>query len=406
MLETVRQYAREMLAESEGSEAVRRRHQDYFVALAEEAEPNLMGPEQAAWLRRLEEEHENLRASLDWSLEEAGSRAGLELCGALWRFWITRGHLSEGRECCARVLAKWGDEERTEERAKALNTAGILAYYQSDHSAARALHEESLAIRRQLDHRRGIAISLNSLGNVAYEGGDYVSARALHEESLAIKRELGDRRGMAASLNNLGNVAVDRCDFASARALYEECLAIMRELGDQGDTASTLNNLGNVLCEMGEYASARARNDEALAIMRELGDRAGIANSLNNLGNVACELGEFASARTLHEECLVIDRELGDKWGIAYALEGLAAVIAALGSSLRAARIWGAAERLREEIGAPLPPNERPRYHRRVTTARAALRDDAAFERAWQEGRASTIEQGIALALSEDVART
>jgi hypothetical protein len=121
---------------------------------------------------------------------------------------------------------------------------------------------------------------------------------------------------------------------------------------------------------------------------------------------VACELGEFASARTLHEECLVIDRELGDKWGIAYSLEGLAAVAAALGSSLRAAHIWGAAEQLREEIGAPLPPNERPRYDRRVAVARAALRDDAAFERAWQEGRALTIEQGIALALSDTVTQS
>jgi hypothetical protein len=140
--------------------------------------------------------------------------------------------------------------------------------------------------------------------------------------------------------------------------------------------------------------------------MRELGDRAGIANSLNNLGNVACELGDFASARILHEECLVIDRELGDKWGIAFALEGLAAVAAALGSSLRATRIWGAAERLREEIGAPLPPNERPRYDRRVAEVRAALRDNVTFERAWQEGRALTIDQGIALALSDAAAQS
>ncbi len=122
-------------------------------------------------------------------------KRGFGFAGALQRFWITRGYLSEGREWCVRVLARSVGEERTEEHAKALNTAGILAYYQSDYPAARALHEGSLAIRRQLDHRKGIAISLNNLGNVLYDQGDYVAARALHEESLAIKRELGDRRG-------------------------------------------------------------------------------------------------------------------------------------------------------------------------------------------------------------------
>jgi len=403
LLETMQQYAGEKLVESGGGKVVRARHRDYFLVLAEEAKPNLMGAEQAEWLQRLEAEHENLRASLDWSLGEAESGAGLRLCAALQRFWITHGHISEGRECCARVLAKTGGEERTEERAKALNTAGILAYYQSDYPAARALHEKSLAIRRQLGDRKAIAITLNNLGNVRYGQGDYVSARALHEEGLAIKRELGDRRGIAASLNNLGNVALDRCEFASARAHYEECLAIMRELGDRGDMANALNNLGNALFEQGDYVSAKAVSEEGLAIMRELGDRTGAANSLNNLANVACEQGEFASARALHEECLVIDREVGDRWGIAFALEGVAAVEAAFGSWLRAARTWGAADRLREEIGAPLPPNERPRYDRRVAVVRAALRDDAAFTRAWQQGRALTIEQAIALALSETV---
>jgi len=405
MLETIRQYAREKLDASGGGEAVRRRHRDYFLVLAEEVEPNLMGAEQGAWLQRLDEEHENLRTSLDSSLGDAGSEAGLRLCAALQRFWITRGHLSEGRECCERVLARSGGEERTEERAKALNTAGILAYYQSDYPAARALHEESLAIRRQLDHRRGIATSLNSLGNVLYEVGEFVSAQALHEESLAIKRELGDRRGMAASLNNLGNVAVDRCDFASARALYEESLAIERELGDRGEIATLLNNLGNVLFEDGDYVAAQALDEESLAIMRELGDRAGIASSLNNLANLAFEQGAFGSARVLHEEGLAIDRELGDRWGMAFALEGLAAVVAALGNSLRAARLWGAAARLREEIGAPLPPNERPRYDRRVTAARAALGDDTAFDRSWQEGRTSTLEHAMELALENTVER-
>ena len=138
-------------------ERVRERHLDYFLALAEEAEPKLMGAEQAAWLHRLEAEHENLRAGLEWDLVAAGSRGGLRLCAALHRFWFTRGHLAEGREWCARVLGKPGAGERASERAKALNAAGVLAWRQGDYPAARALFEESLAIQRKLGDRRGIA---------------------------------------------------------------------------------------------------------------------------------------------------------------------------------------------------------------------------------------------------------
>ena len=405
LLETVRQYARERLLESGGGEAVRERHRDYFLALAEEAEPKLMGAEQAEWLQRLEEEHDNLRSALEWSLADAGSQKDLRLCGALQRFWSTRGHLSEGREWCARILAKQGAAERTLERAKALNAAGNLAWHQTDYRAAQALLEESLAISRELGDRGGIAQSLNNLGNVAIEQGDYPAARALYEESLAIRRELGDRRGIASVLGNLGIVAYERGDFAAARTLSEDALAISRELGDRGRIADALSILGNVACDQGNLASARALNEESLAIGRELGDRDGIASNLHNLGIVAYLQDDLASGRALHKEGLAIRRELGDRLGIARALEGLATVVAALGSSLRAARIWGAAERLREEIGSPLPPTERARYGQCEAAARTDIGDDATFDRAWQEGRALTLDQAIELALEETVER-
>ena len=361
LLETVRQYARERLVESGGGEAVRKRHRDYYLALAEEAEPKLKGAEQTAWLQRLEEEHENLRAGLAWSLAEAETGGGLRLCGALQRFWLMRGHLSEGRQWCTRVLCKAGAEERTRERANVLNAAGLLANYQADYPAARALLEESLAIRRELGDRLGIAGSLHSLGTVDCDQGDYPAGRVLLEESLAIRRELGDRFGIAASLNNLGNVALYQGDCPAARALYEE----------------------------------------SLAIRRELGDRFSIAMSLGNLGNVALDRGDYPAARALHEESLAIRRELGERWGISYSLEGLAAVVASLRDSLRAARIWGATERLRAEIGTPLPPNERSGYDRCVAAARIASGDDAAFDSAWQEGRALRLDEAIELALQK-----
>ncbi len=157
--------------------------------------------------------------------------------------------------------------------------------------------------------------------------------------------------------------------------------------------------------EQGDYPDARALAEESLAIRRELGDRGGIALALKTVASVAFELGELASARALYGESLAIEGVLGDRRGIAFSLEGLAEVVAVLGDARRAAGIWGAAERLREEIGSPLAPIERSHYDRGVVAARASLGDDAAFNGAWQEGRVSTLEQAIAIALAEAAER-
>ena len=356
LVETVRQYAREKLLEDAGGEAVRERHLGHFVSLAEEAEPRLQEADQATWLSRLEQEHDNLRAALEWSLVSTAMDPGLRLCGALQRFWITRGHYAEGRKWCARVLEAARAEAPALARAKALNCAGLLAYHQVDYAAARTQHEASLVIRRQLGDRRSVAVSLNNLGLVALDQGDLDSARSLHEESLAIARELGNRNGVARSLGNLGMVASEQHDFAAARALFEECRALMRELGDREGTAISLHSLGGVAYEQGDYDAACAHYRESLAILRELGHRGRIA----------------------------------------YSLEELAAVFAALGRVRHAARLCGAAQRLREEVGAPAP-SEDSAFAARIAAARKALGDDADFDRAWQEGRGLTLEQALEL---------
>ncbi len=401
MLETVREYAREKLAASGSAELMRAQHRDYFLALAEEAEPKLMGAQQVEWLRRLEEEHENLRAALDWSLMEAESSGSLRLCGALARFWNTRGHFSEGRAWCARILGNAGANVRTKERAKALNAAGALAHLQGDYPAARERYEERLAIARELGSKTTIASSLINLGSAVKAQGDAPIARAMYEEALAIAREQGHQELIAGALNNLGSLVRELGDLSGARTLYEESLVIKRAQGDKQGIANTLNNLGLVASAESEFASARALYEESLAIKRELGDQQGIANSLNNLAAMALEQGEFATARGLDEASLAIERELMNRRGITNSLEGLAAVHAGLGDPLRAARVWGAAERLRAEVGSPLTPIGRPPYDRPVAAARATLADDAAFDRAWQEGRALTMEQAIELALKE-----
>ena len=401
LLETLRQYGRERLAESGDIGRTRERHRDCFLALAEEAVPKLQGAEQAAWLSRLEEEHENLRAGLDWCLVEEAAESGLRFCGALQRFWLMRGHLAEARDWCARVLEKPGAGEPTAIRAIALNTAGAVAVYQCNYPAARALFEESLAIARQSGDRKRMAALLNNLGVMAFEQGDYSAARAYHEQSLALARELADRTSIANSLGNLGATALDQSDYEAARARYVECLAITRELGDRYHIAITLRSLGNIARLQGDPATAGMLLEEALAIVRELGDRGGIAGTLALLGEVAYDRGKYPDAQRLHQEALAIFRDLGDGRGTAGALESVADADAALGNAVRAARLWGAAERLREEIGTPLTPRSRPGYDRSVAAAREVLGDDEVFERTWAEGRASTLEYAIGRALAE-----
>jgi predicted ATPase len=357
MLQTIHDYARERLEESDEAPAVRRAHGEYYLALAEEAEPQLTGAGQAAWLERLEEEHGNLRAALSWAQEAVQGEMALRLAGALWWFWYVRGYLSEARAWLAGALSQTETAERTAARAKVLEGAGVLAWAQGDNASARSLHEESLAINRGLGDKRGIALSLNNLGLVAHDQGDYASARSLLEESLALRQEIGERPGIAQSLHNLGLVAHDQGDYASARSLYEE----------------------------------------SLVLRQEIGERPGIAQSLNGLGMVVLDEGDEALARSLFEESLALFRELGDRRGLASSLEAFAALRAAAGMMTQAAHLWGAAEALREAIRLPRPPGDRSRYERYVTAARRKL-GEAGFSAAWAEGRAMTLEEAVALA--------
>jgi non-specific serine/threonine protein kinase len=444
MLETVRQYARDRLPEASEGERWRDRHLEYFLALAEEAEPKLNGPQQRNWLDRLESEHDNTRAALAWSLTESRNVAsGLRLAGAFRMFWFVRGFFMEGRDWFSKLLAPTSGAEaiRAESRAKALDSAGTLARQQGDYAAAQGMYEESLAIWRKLGERHGMGSALNNLGTLTYLRGDYQTARVLYEESLAMRRALRDLSGIAACLHNLGNLAYLKGDCASARGLHQESLAIERELGNQWGIATSLQSLGMTLEAQGDHAAARAACDESLAIQRELGDRPGIGNSLNQLGNVACEQGDYATAQRLYEEALAIQREVGDlerisaaldnlslvaaeqgnhvaarslgkeslairsalhdRRAIAWSLEGLAYVAFALKGPAKAARIWATAARIREEVGCPLPARDRARSDRRIAAARAAMGDDAAFDGAWQEGRAMPLDRAVEYALDD-----
>jgi predicted ATPase len=415
LLETLREYARDQLAEGGDDETVRRRHLDYFLALAETAGPKMQGPEQVATLAMLGTEHDNLRAALDYSKEEGvrerdeGSQTsspiprraslGLRLAVALCSFWEVRGYLEEGRTWLAALLAGSGSAE-VALRARALDAAGTLAWHQASYAQARSFFEESLSLFRQADDKQGIAGTLHGLGILAEEQGDYDAARTFLEESLAAKRELADRRGLAASLNSLANVVSDQGGYSAARSYLEESLSLLRDIGYRQGIAAVLHNLGNVARNQGDDVTARSLLEESLAIKRELGDKHGIALSLPCLGELAQAQGDNLTARALYNESLVILGDLADRRGTAVCLEEIAGLAAAQGEPMQAARLFGAAESLREAIDAPLPPIERAAHDGVVAALRSRLREEV-FTAAWRDGRSMTLERAVEYALQD-----
>ena len=440
MLETIREFGLEALAASGEVEASRHAHAAYYLALAEEAEPELEGPQQAVWLERLKREHDNLRAALQWSLDQAEDEASrpsremaLRLSGALLRFWEARGHWKEGRAFLERALAG-GEGIATSSRTKALKAAASLALYQADTDRGEALCEESLALCRELGDTEGIAHTLYLLGLVAWQRNDLAAVRSLFEEALAFQREVGDKGGIAWALFDLAWLASDQGEHARAGALCEESLALFKEQGQRRGIAYSLCQLAQVLfVSQGDQARVRSLLEESLSLSRELDDTFGLAVCFSLSGQLALQQGDATTARSLVEESVVLYREIGDreqtgeslvllgkvaavqgdhataralyeesltfagKVGkmIASCLEGLADVVAAQGEPAWAARLWGAAEALREVIGVPIPPVERAAYERSVSAARAQC-GEKAFAAAWSEGRTMMPDQALA----------
>jgi predicted ATPase/class 3 adenylate cyclase len=308
LLETLRQYGAERLDAAGESVSTRARHLTWCVDLGETAESLLYGPEQAQWLERLAREHDNFRAALAWSVEH-DPEAGLRLAGSIWRFWQVRGYVVEGGRHLAALLDRAC--EPTVARAKALLGAAILAIFQTDVLRRRALSDESLAIFRQLDDKRGIAWALENLGLLMSDSGDPVTGRVWLEEALTLAREVGEswRTGwVVATL--AGSVQVEG-DLQRARELNEESLAIFRKVGEKRGIGGALTQLANLALLSKDYDASYARLVEAMAVYRDIGDQRGIGRALRGLGNVHHFRGKRHLAATHYEESLTILRKVG-----------------------------------------------------------------------------------------------
>ena len=325
MLEPVRQYAAEKLEEGGEAAPTRRRHAEHFLALAEAARPELMGAGHAAWLGRLELEHDNLREALRWARESGEAEIGLRLVGSLYWFWWMHGHLGEGRGWVEEFLSGCGPEASGLARAMASYGAGELALGQGDLSRSVALLEESLALFRGLEDEAGVAIVLAELGQAVRASGDRDRAAALSEEALVLARRLGRRDAIAVALNTLGHIERQRGDVAAAMERHEESLGIFEGLGNKRGIAYALSSLGVATMESGDPERASELHRESLALYEELGDRAGAGLALINLGDLARGRGDEDRATALYNDALTLHKELGNDRGAARALARLSA---------------------------------------------------------------------------------
>jgi tetratricopeptide (TPR) repeat protein len=396
--ELLRQFAAERLDAAGETTTLGDRHLAYYLALAEQAAPELRGPNQREWLERLDGDLANLRAALAWAREQGDGERGLRLASALGRFWEVRGHVSEGRTWLEAALAAGAAAARP--RAASLDEAGRLAYYQGDFGRAVALHEEALALWRELGDRAGIAASLNQLGTLANRQGDIGRAVTLHEEALTLQRELEDRAGIAVSVINLGALALWQGDAARALALHEEALALRRGLGDRYSIALSVINLGAVVYWQGDVGRAVTLLEEALALARELGDPVMCAMTLLYLGHVASRREDVIMAATHYQEVVRLSRGTGERYLLPYALEGWAWATRNQGEGERAPQLYGAAAALRAVTHAVLAPPEATDREQKIGALRESV-GTAAFERGWAAGERMLLGEAVALVLEE-----
>jgi predicted ATPase/DNA-binding SARP family transcriptional activator/DNA-binding CsgD family transcriptional regulator len=401
MLEPVRQYAQEKLEESGETQATKHAHAEYFLALAEEAEPRLWGSGDKAWFYRLEAEHDNMRAALFWTVEHEEAELALRLSGALRWFWRARGYHGEGRRWLERALSEEG-RTSAQARAKALDGVGWLASEQRDIDRVKVVAEEGLKLCNEAGIGGVILADFkNLLGEAAWLRGDHERAAELFEEGLVLHREARNTRGVAWSVCSLAVVSSEQGDYERAKELYEEGVALAREMGGALPLGDLLIALGYEYLLEGDHERATALNEEAAELYRQRASKGGLLYALDILGWAALVREDHERAKALHEENLVLCKEIGDKFIGSSSVEGLACYAASRGEAQRAARLFGTAATLREAMGYHQPPRERAMEEPYLAAARSRL-SEVEWETAFAKGQAMSFEEAVEYALSAE----
>jgi non-specific serine/threonine protein kinase len=403
LLETIRQYAQKKLAESGEAEQTKNDHLQYFIQWAERAEPFLTSPEQLQWLDLYEDEHDNLRAALEWSKADLRkSVSGLRLAAACGRFWRLHGFLSEGRAHLSTALSRTEVGERTVTRARALTAVANLSYLQSDYPSMRPQADEALSIWRELgaEGKAGAAYTLDLLGELATEEGDYERALPLFQDALEIYKEIHNLRGIGEIYMQFGWAAMRTGDYPKAKSYLEECLRLAEQVQDKTGVAFAFSGLGEVAIRQERYEDAISLLEQGLSLNRERGNKWDIATLLGSLAWVALRQHDFKRMTALLSESLSIRREISDKGGIAWCLEKLAEAKFEQSQFPDATKIFGHAESVRAPMHSVIDPVDQPGYAQILSALQSALGMDA-FAAAWEEGKSMRLEDVINLALAE-----
>jgi predicted ATPase/class 3 adenylate cyclase len=439
LLETVRQYAREKLSETGEGMVVRDLHLQYFLGLAERAEPELVGPQVLEWLNKLEIELDNIRTALEWSLKQ-NPEVGMRLVNALLWFWDEGGHFRDGYDWLTELLNHPGARSHTRDRARALGVMGyflsrgdfgidarlileeslalyrelddksgiahallyegIFIYREHDARQGAKLILESLVIYRELGHKLGIFDAITYLGNIIYEY-DYPRARAYLVEALEICYEIDYRSGIARSLANLGHLALRHADYPAAHDWLEKALAAQRQLRKSRYAISTLRHLGELAGREGDYTKAQAYYKECLALIDQTGGLSIQAGwVLVTFGHASIWQGNLASARNFLEQSMQHFTKTNEKIGVVFTVEGLARLALMQERPAQAACLfaWADVTREMEVIDNPRPPAEQAEVDRDLAKI-CALLTPAAFDEAKARGHAMSMDDAIAFAL-------
>lgn len=402
MLETIREYALERLAETDEADAIRRRHALFYLALAESAEPELTGEAQAEWAARLELDYPNLANALVWCEARGYAEPALRLAVALWWFWAVRGRATEGRDRLQRLLDRFKPRAAPERyvlaRARASQALGNLVAFHGNYRQAQALHERAVADFRALADAQHLEGALQALGWVTSRQGDHTQAIACLEEAVDLARSRGDAAAIGAALFNLAYARHESGDYALARQLLGEAMALKRETGREASVGVIQIMLGVVAQDEGELARARSWCEEGLRLCRAAGDERGIALGLADLASLAIAQRDYEEARASLGESIAIYERIGEPVGVAFVLERFARLAEVVDQAFLAVKLAGAAAALRGRIGAPLGEDAEARLNTSLARARRILGEPAAAE-AWNMGWALTPEQAVHAAL-------
>jgi len=396
MLDTVRQYALEKLRDDDG-EAIRQAHAEWYVALVEGAQAALSGPEQGDWLDRLEREHANLRVALSWA-KEASPELALRLAAGLGRFWMMRGHFVEGRMWLESLLSAYSPA--TAHRARALLELGRLHVRAGDLRAGRDVLQESVVLYGQLRERRRSAEALRELGTAHVFLGDLQLARTMGGQALQAFRDLSDDVGAGWTLAMLGSVARTEGKVVQAAPYFEESIELLRPSGDPEAIGYVLNNLGQLARARGNYAAADRLLEDSLAVFRSIRAASRIGWTLGCLSSVALCQGDLDRADRLLDEARVLLEAIGDRHMLRHGL-WIAGVLAVKGGQYaRGVRLIAAGAKY-PIVRLSLDPDELRDWDTSLRVARSRL-GGRAYNEAWAEGNAMSLEEAIAYGLTRE----